>query len=107
MSHVKLHLITAVVQHKFGDALNEAILKAGASGVTFSYAQGTGTRQALGDAGREIESGKRMVQVLCEPAKTEGLLAAVREAAQLDKPGYGVAWVQEVVQAVGLAPAKV
>jgi nitrogen regulatory protein PII len=102
----KLHLITAIVQHKLGNAVIDAALKAGAAGATSFFAQGTGVRQTLGAAGSEIEVGKRIVHVLLPPAKTQAVLKAVTAAGELDKAGGGVAYVQEVSQAVGLTPSK-
>ena len=96
----KLHLITAVVQHKLGNQVVESALAAGA---TYFYAQGTGVRQALGAAGDDIEVGKRVVFIVTEPAKTDAVLSAIVSAAKLDEPGQGFASVTEVVKAVGLA----
>ncbi len=102
----KLHLITAIVQHKFGNAVIDAALKAGATGATYYFAQGTGVRQTLGAAGAEIEVGKRIVHILLPPAKTQAVLKVVTAVGGLDKPGGGVAYVQEVSQAVGLIAPK-
>jgi len=99
----KLHLITAVVQHKLGNQVVESALAAGATGATYFYAQGTGVRQALGAAGDDIEVGKRVVFIVTEPAKTDAVLSAIVSAAKLDEPGQGFASVTEVVKAVGLA----
>jgi nitrogen regulatory protein PII len=35
----------------------------------------------------------------------DAVLAAVTQAAELDKPGQGFAYVQEVIKAVGFSPA--
>ncbi len=97
----KLNLITVVVQHKHGNEVVDAALKAGATGATYYYAQGTGVRQELGAEGEEIEVGKRVIAIITEPARTDKVLAAVVAAGKLEVPGQGVAYVQEVTQAVG------
>lgn len=104
MAIKKLHLITAVVQHKLGEAALNAALKAGATGATYFYSEGTGVRQALGDAGKGIQAVKQVMFVLVPPAKTDAVLKALSETCGLNKPGQGVAYVQEVIKAVGFVP---
>ena len=101
MASKKLHLITAVVQLKVGNDVLKAALAAGASGATYFYSQGTGVRETLGAAGQDIETGKRTLLILTEPGKTDAVLDAVVRAGRLEEPGQGVAYVQEVVKAVG------
>ncbi|MBI5208594.1 MAG: P-II family nitrogen regulator [Elusimicrobia bacterium] len=106
MATKKLHLVTAIVQHHLGGAVIDAALKGGATGATYYYAQGTGVRQTLGTAAENIEIGKRVVSILVAPVHTEKVLQAVIAAGEIDKPGGGVAYVQEVVQAVGFVAPK-
>ncbi|MBI5622465.1 MAG: P-II family nitrogen regulator [Elusimicrobia bacterium] len=104
MATKKLQLLTAVVQHHFGNAVIEAALAAGASGATYFFAQGTGVRQTLGPAAADIEVGKRIVHILVPPALADKVLKAVITAGEIDRPGGGVAYLQEVIQAVGFVP---
>lgn len=106
MANKKLHLITAVVQHHSGNEVLAAALKAGATGATYFFAQGTGVRQSLGAQGEDIEVGKRVIEILTDSGRTEAVLAAVIEAGRLNEPGQGVAYVQEVIRAVGFVPPK-
>ena len=103
----KLHLITAVVQAKYGNFVLDAALKAGASGATYFFAQGTGTRQALGEAGEEIEIGKRVLFLVTDSAKTDAVLKAVAREGKLDEPGAGLAFVQDVLRVAGAVPIGV
>lgn len=105
MSNKKLNLITAVVQHKLGNDVIDAALKAGAKGATYYFAQGTGVRQTLGSKGDEIEVGKRVIHIITDSKVTEAVLKAVVASAGLNKPAMGVAYVQEVVKAVGFGAA--
>lgn len=100
------HLITAIVQAKAGDATIDAAIKAGATGATFYGAEGTGIRQRLGPVAKEIEATKRVLMIVTEPANTDAVLAAIVKSAQLDNPGQGFAWVQEVVKTVGYITSR-
>jgi nitrogen regulatory protein PII len=104
----KLHLITAVVQRKIGEAVVDAAIKAGATGATFFYAEGTGTRQRLGPvAGQEIDASKRTVFIVTDESHTDAVFDAVVKAGKLEDPGQGFACVQEVLKAVGfVAPRR-
>ena len=107
MEHEKLRLITVVVQRKLGDRVLEAALKAGATGATYFFAQGTGVRQTLGFLGQFIEAEKQVVFVVTPDTNVDTVLAAVTQAGELNKAGYGFAYVQEVLKAVGFVePAK-
>ncbi len=99
-----LRLLTVVVQRKRGDRVLDAAMKAGATGATFFYAQGTGVRQAMGLLGMFIEAEKQVVFLVTSPEKVDAVLEAVTAAGELDQPGQGFAYVQEVVKAVGFRP---
>jgi nitrogen regulatory protein PII len=99
----KLHLITAVVQHKVGDKVIDAAIKAGATGATYFFAEGTGVRQHVG---ADVEIAKRSIFIVVDQTKTEKVLDAVVDAAKLNQPGQGFACVQEVIRAVGFVPAE-
>lgn len=101
MDHEQLRLLTVVVQRKLGDRVLDAALKAGATGATFFYAQGTGVRQKLGVLGHLIEAEKEVVFVVTTAERVDVVLDAVTKAGELHKAGYGFAYVQEVLKAVG------
>lgn len=101
MQTTKLHLLTIVVQRKLGKKVIDAALDAGAAGATFFDAQGTGVRQKLGLPGAMIDPAKQMIYVVADPARAEQVLAAVTHAGNLDTPGHGFAYVQEVLHAIG------
>ena len=101
MENKNLRLITAVVQRSHGDRVVDAALKAGATGVTFFYAQGSGVRQRLGVFGHLIEAEKEVMFVVTTAEQVDKVLRAVTEAGELEKAAYGFAYVQEVIDAVG------
>lgn len=105
MDRENLRLLTVVVQRRLGDRVLDAALKAGATGATFFYAQGTGVRQMLGLLGQFIEAEKQVVFVVTTAERVDAVLDAVTKAGELDKAGYGFAYVQDVLKAVGFVEA--
>jgi nitrogen regulatory protein PII len=101
MENKNLRLLTAVVQRSHGDRVVDAALKAGATGVTFFYAQGSGVRQRLGVFGHLIEAEKEVIFIVTTAAQIDQVMKAVAEAGELNKAAYGFAYVQEVLDAVG------
>ena len=101
MDGEKLRLLTVVVQRRLGERVLQAALDAGATGATFFFAQGTGVRQMLGLLGQFIEAEKQVVFVVTSADRLDRVLDAVTRAGGLDKTGYGFAYVQEVLKAVG------
>ena len=83
----------------------DAALAAGATGATYFYAQGTGVREKLGLLGALIEAEKQVILLVCSPQNADAVFAAATKAGELDKPGHGFAFVQEVLGAVGFEPA--
>ena len=97
-----LELVVIVVQHKDEKKVVDAVLAAGAGGVTYFYGQGTGVRQRLGFLGNFIQAEKVVLLTAVSSAKTAAVLAAATQAAALDKPGHGFACVLKITQALGL-----
>ena len=101
MEKKNLRLLTAIVQRSHGPRVVDAALKAGATGATFFYAQGSGVRQRLGVFGQLIEAEKQVIFIVTTTEHAEKVLQAVNEAGELQKAAYGFAYVQEVLDAVG------
>lgn len=96
-----LDLVTIIVQYKDEKKTIDAVLKAGAPGITYYYGRGTGVRQRLGLLGRLIEAEKVVILTAVPPEKTAAVVKAATEAASLDRPGKGFLCVQRVGQVVG------
>lgn len=96
-----MDLITIVVQRKDGQKAVDAALGAGAPGVTYFYARGTGVRQRLGLLGMFIEAEKEVILIGTAPEKSQAVLSGVVKALELEKPGRGFAFVQHVENVVG------
>lgn len=101
-----MHLITAVVRRSRADATLQAALEAGAPGITYFWARGTGVKENLGYAGSLIESEKQVLMVVTDQKSTDKVLDAIVDAANLSLPGEGFAYVQPVSRAVGFLPTK-
>jgi nitrogen regulatory protein PII len=97
-----LELVTIIIQHKDEQKVIDAVLKAGAPGVTYFYGRGTGVRQRLGLLGRLIEAEKVVLLTAVPPEKSAAVVKAATEAAGLDQPGRGFLCTQKVSTAVGL-----
>ena len=97
----EMDLITAVVRRSLADQTLQAALEAGAPGITYFWARGTGVKEALGFVGSLIESEKQVVWVVTKRLDTQRVLGAIVSAANLSLPGEGFAYVQPVTQTVG------
>lgn len=102
----EMFLITAVVRRARADAALEEALKAGAPGITYFSARGTGVKENLGYAGTLIESEKQVLWVVTHKKDTDRVLTAIIDAANLSLPGEGFAYVQPVTQAIGFLPPE-
>ena len=80
--------------------------RAGAPGITYFWARGTGVKESLGYAGTLIESEKQVLYCVTPQDMTKKVLGAIAEAANLDLVGEGFAYVQPVTDVVGFLPAK-
>jgi len=97
-------LITAVVRESLAEETAKAAMGAGATGLTYFRAEGTGVRQKLGYVGTLIEPNKQVFFVVTEKTQTQAVLDAVVMAANLSLPGEGFAYVQPVSQVIGFVP---
>ncbi|HVE14032.1 MAG TPA: P-II family nitrogen regulator [Elusimicrobiota bacterium] len=102
----KLQLITAVVRQTKAEAVLAAALKAGAPGITYTWARGTGVRQNMGYAGTLIESEKQVLWIVTSDSHVEKVLESIVKTANIDMPGEGFAFLQPVDRVIGFVPAK-
>lgn len=104
-SQAEMDLITAVVRRSKADQALQAALDAGAPGITYFWARGTGVKEKLDAVASLIEAEKQVLWVVTQRPKTQKVLDAIVIAADLNKPAEGFAYVQPVTQAVGFVPA--
>lgn len=97
----EFELITFVVQRGKMDKVIKEVLKAGAAGATMFFARGTGVRERLKLMGIFIQPEKEVAFIITKKQDTEKFLDVIVKAANLDKPGQGIVFVQPVSKVVG------
>lgn len=98
----KYDLIVTVVNRGFSERVVKASKEAGAEGGTIFFGRGTGiheTRKLLGIA---IEPEKEIVLTAVPKEISERVLQAIMEAAELNQPGTGIAFVIELKKIAGI-----
>lgn len=96
-------LIVSIVRKGWGDSVLEATMAAGAHGGTVLFARGIGRNEQQRVFGIQIEPEKEVVLTLVPSDLVETMLAEIVRAAELTKPGHGLAMVVPVEQLVGIA----
>jgi nitrogen regulatory protein PII len=99
---IDFDLIVTIINRGFAEEVMSAAKAAGAEGGTIINGRGTGVHETATLFQIPIEPEKEIVLTLIDRQKTEKVLAAVTEAAQLNKPGKGVAFVVQVAKTVGI-----
>lgn len=95
------NLITCIAQRGRKDDIVSAAISAGAHGITYFDADGTGTRQKLGLKGLLISRDKQVFLIVVRKEDTDKIFDAVVKAAKLDEPAAGLAFISPVDRAVG------
>ncbi|HEY8507049.1 MAG TPA: P-II family nitrogen regulator [Steroidobacteraceae bacterium] len=96
-------LIVSIVRKGWGDTVLEATMKAGAHGGTVLFGRGIGRNEQQKVFGIKIEPEKEVVLTLLPEELVERVLAEVVRAAELTRPGHGIAFVLPVEQVAGVA----
>lgn len=99
---IMFHAITTIVEKGNAELVIDAAMKAGAKGGTIINARGSGTHETKRLFYMDIEPEKEMVLILAEVEKTDAIIEAIREGANIDEPGRGILFVQEVQRALGI-----
>ncbi|MFO7997032.1 MAG: P-II family nitrogen regulator [Dehalococcoidia bacterium] len=98
----EISLIMSIVRHGWGDRVLDASCKAGAEGGTIMLGRGVGIHEKQKILGIPIEPEKEIVLSVTYPDKKEAILEAIVQAAELDKPGAGIAFVLPIEQIAGV-----
>lgn len=96
-------LIVTIVNKGHTGKVVQASKKAGAMGGTIMHGRGTGIHEHASLFGITIEPEKEIVLTLIEKEKTEDVLEAIVQAAELQKPGKGIAFVLDVSRVAGIS----
>lgn len=98
----KFDLVVTIVDKGFAEEAVQASKKAGAEGGTILGGRGSGIHEQATLFGMSIEPEKEVLLTLIPRDKTEAVLAAINEAAGLDTPGKGIAFVLQVDKMLGV-----
>jgi len=102
-----LQLITCVVQRGKADKVVKAALDAGATGATVFFGRGMGVRERLGLLGLAIVPEKEVIMIVTRQAETQRIFDVLVDAAKLDTPGMGIAYIIPIHAVAGLFPESV
>lgn len=98
----KFDLIVTIVNRGKAVEVVEASKEAGAEGGTIINGRGSGIHETAKVFGIPIEPEKDIVLTLIDSVKTDEVLAAISERADLKKAGQGIAFVLAVDKTVGI-----
>ncbi len=94
--------VFAIVDKGRAEAVIDAAVKAGSKGGTIINARGSGIHETSKLFSMEIEPEKEIVLIISETERTDAIVSSIRENLQIDEPGKGIIFVQNVNRAYGL-----
>lgn len=96
------YLIVSIVRRGWGDTILEATMNAGAHGGTVLFGRGIGRNEQQRVFGIQIEPEKEIVLTVVPAELKDTVLQAVEEAAELNAPGKGLAFVLPLEKVIGV-----
>jgi nitrogen regulatory protein PII len=96
-----LKLITVIVERGRAKKIVDELLKINVTGATLFYARGTGVRQKIGILGKLIEPEKEVFMIVVKEEVADSIFEKIVELAKLDKPGKGIAFIQNIEKVAG------
>lgn len=95
-------LIVTIVKKGWGDKVMEASMNAGAEGGTVLFGRGIGIHEHKKIMGIPIEPEKEILFSITPVEKVDAVLEGIGKAADLDKPGAGLAFVVSLEKLIGV-----
>ncbi len=95
-------LITIVNKGKAEDVINIA-KQAGSKGGTILNARGSGTLETTKVFNMDIEPEKEIVMIITTEDQAQSIACTIRDELELNKPGHGIIFIQDVYEAHGIA----
>jgi nitrogen regulatory protein PII len=95
--------ITAVVEKGKAEDVIDAATAAGSKGGTIINARGSGIHETSRIFSMDIEPEKEIVIILAEKTDAEAIISSIREKIDIEGPGKGIIFVQDVSEIYGLA----
>lgn len=99
---IPFDLIVTIVNKGGSDVIIQASKSAGAEGGTIIPGRGTGIREKKMLWGIPIEPEKDIVLTIVPQEKTQAILKAIVEQANLNTPGAGITFVLELKKVAGI-----
>ena len=100
-------LITAVVQHGFGEVITDALLEVGIQGATVHSAMGVGIRERLGAVGVAVDAERDVVGVMVSSDEVDRVFERIFLAGKMDTPGMGFMYATPLMQAATYVPPSI
>ena len=94
-------LIVTIVKKGWSQKVIEGSRQAGASGGTIIPGRGTGIHEMQTLLGLRIEPEKEIILTIVNPEQADTILEAIVQAADLEKPGSGIAFVINLDKVAG------
>lgn len=94
--------IMAIVNRGKAEDVVEAAHVAGSKGGTIVNARGSGINETSKLFNMDIEPEKEIVMILSKEDVTESIVEAIRDKLNLDEPGNGIVFVQDVTKTYGI-----
>jgi nitrogen regulatory protein PII len=95
-------VIVSIVRKGWGDAVLEASMRAGAHGGTVLFGRGIGRNEQQRVFGIQIEPEKEVILTVIPSDLKDTILKEIVRAAELTRPGHGLAFVMRVEQVAGI-----
>lgn len=99
---IMYYMITTIVEKGRAEEVIEAATEAGSKGGTIVNGRGSGIHETSKLFSMDIEPEKEMVLILAEAAQTKAITSAIQHKLQIDEPGNGIMYVQEVNETYGV-----
>jgi len=104
--NMEYQVIVTIVNRGSAQDVIEVANEAGSRGGTIIKARGSGTHETSKIFNMEIEPEKEMVMILSRKDITDKIVENIRVKLELDKPGKGILFIQDVHQAYGIYEEK-
>jgi nitrogen regulatory protein PII len=95
-------VITVIVDKGKAEDVIDAATKAGSKGGTIMNGRGSGIHETSKLFSMDIEPEREIVMILSETNKTEAIVTSIRKDLNMDKPGNGIIYIQDVNKVYGV-----
>jgi len=102
VENIMYNVIFTVVDRGKAETVIEVANGAGSRGGTIIHARGSGVHDTAKLFNMEIEPEKEVVLILSEQNLTEKIASSIKEKMEIDEPGNGIIFIQDVNKTYGL-----